>query len=472
MNTTHLVSSFATREFGADLVRIGDLNGDGAPDLLFVQTHNQSKPGTNELLCRTREIRCLTATTIAGEILWQYGEPSLQNGCNTGDMPVQIYDWDGDGENEVLFILQAVYAEMYPEDAPEYRARAKRYEGTATLIVLDGATGQEKASMPVPAPADDSLVFADLTGRGRREDFVVKDSGGENVYGISRTGEFLWHWHGRPWPMAAHKMPHEPKVFVDDPSCEAGHYPAVADIDSDGRDEVFIGYALIDHDGRVLFRKDSDGQHQDAVYVVRLSNGDWRLLFGNGRVHCLAADGTELWHNPLVFHEGQHVVAGRFWADSELQVAVIDRGFPRTPEGAPACLYLFDVETGKEIWRRPQLPGGWCAACMDVRWSGVGDLQEILVYKRNGLQPDTGSPIAIYDGQGEIVAEFDVPADILEDQNTPSGYPGDYYCGRADVWGDSRDEVVVFGRNGVRTYANRRVLPVPTLYNNTLYHGM
>ena len=472
MCTTHLVSSFATREFGADTVRIGDLNGDGAPDLLFTQTHNQIRPGTSELLCRTREIRCLRATTIAGDILWQYGEPSTQNGCNTGDMPVQVYAWDGDGKNEVLFIRQAIYAEMYPEDLPEYRGRAKRYQGTATLVILDGATGQEKALLPLPAPADDSLVFADLTGRGRREDFVVKDAYGENVYGISRSGEFLWHWHGGTWPVAGHNMPHEPRVFVDDPLCEAGHYPTVADIDGDGCDEVFIGYALIDHDGRVLFRKDSDGHHQDAVYTVRLSGDDWRLLFGNHGVHCLSADGTELWHNPLVFREGQHVVAGRFRTDSELQVAVIDRGFPRTPEGAPACLYLFDVETGREIWRRPQLPGDWCAACMDIRWTGTGDLQEILVYKRSGLQPGADAPIAIYDGQGEIVAEFEVPADILEEEHTPSGYPGDYYCGRADVWGDSRDEVLVFGRNGVRIYANRRVLPIPTLYNNTLYHGM
>jgi len=468
---THLMSAFETHLFGADTLRIGDLNGDGAPDLLFAQTHNEAKPGTNELGCRTREIRCLTATTIAGDVLWQYGEPSVQNGCNTGDMPVQVYDWDGDGENEVLFIRQAVYAEMYPGDPAEYRGRAKQYEGTATLVILDGANGREKASLPLPAPADDSLVFADLTGQGRREDFVVKDPYGENVYGISRSGEFLWHWHGGPWPVAGHNMPHAPRVFVDDPKCEAGHYPAVADIDGDGRDEVFIGFALIDHDGHVLFRTDSDGHHQDAVYIARLAGG-WRLLFGNHGVHCLAADGTELWHNPLVFHEGQHVVASRFRDDSELQVAVIDRGFPRTAEGQPACLYLFDLATGREIWRRPQLPGGWCAACMDIRWRGVGDLQEILVYKRNGLEPDTGSPIAIYDGQGEIVDEFDVPAGILEAENTPSGYPGDYYCGRADVWGDSRDEVIVFGRNGVRIHANRRTLTIPTLYNNTLYHGM
>lgn len=473
-SSTFPVSSFATPEFGADTVRIGDLNGDGAPDLLFAQTLNLAKPGTRQLQCRTREIRCLTATTIHGRMLWQWGEPSVQNGCNTGDMPVQVYDWDNDGENEVLFIRQAAYAELYPEDGPGYRGRAKRYEGTATLVVLDGKTGREKASLPIPAPADDSIVFADLTGRGRRQDFVLKDPYGENVYGVSGDGEFLWHWHGGTWPVAAHNMPHGPRVFVDDPKCEAGHYPAVADIDGDGRDEVFFGFALLDHDGRVLFRRDTGGggHHSDANSIARLADGSWRLLFGNHGVHCLAPDGAELWHSPLVFHEAQHVVAGRFRADSPLQVAVIDRGFPRTLEGQPACLYLFDVETGREIWRRPQLPGGWCAACMDIRWSGDAERREILVYKRGQMGRGAASPSAIYDGSGEIVDEIPVPTDILDGDANVSGYPGGYYCSRADVWGDSREEVLVFGRNGLRIHANRRALSVPALYNSTAYHGM
>ena len=468
---THLVSSLETRDFGADAVHIGDLNGDGAPDLLFAQTFTPAKPGTKEILCRTREIRCLTATTVSGEMLWQYGEPSVNNGCNCGDIPVQVYDWDNDGENEVLFIRQAVYAEMYPGDPKDYRGRAKRYEGTATMVVLDGRTGREKTSFPIPAPADDSIVFADLTGRGRREDFVVKDVW-ENMYGVSRTGELLWHWHGGPWPVPGHNCPQDPKVSVIDQQAEVGHYPAVADIDGDGRDEVFIGFALIDHDGRVLFRKDSQEEHQDAVYIIRRADGAWRLLFGNHGVHCLADDGTELWHNPLIFNEAQHVVAGRFRSDSQLQVAVIDRGVPRTPEGKPACLYLFDVETGKEIWRRSQLPGGWCAACLDIRWSGAGDLKEILVYKRGVFDRGVGSPIAIYDGQGSIVDEIDVPAAILDNEQNVTSSPGDYFCCRADLWGDSREEVIVSGRNGVRIHANSRPLAIPTLYNSTRYHGM
>jgi hypothetical protein len=310
-------------------------------------------------------------------------------------------------------------------------------------------TGQEKYSFPIPAPADAGFLFADLTGRGRREDLVVKDEYW-NMWGVSHEGEVLWHWQG-----------------------STGHYPAVADIEGDGCEEVFVGYALIDHDGTEIFKKQWEGwgdgiedpwgvpHHQDATYIVQLSDGSWRLLFGNGGVHCFAVDGTELWHHEL--QEAQHVVCGRFRSDSEVQVAVIDRGYPRTPEGKPADLLLYDIE-GREIWRRTQLPGGWCAACLDIRWRG-GELQDILVYKR-GFE----SPIAIFDGEGNVVDAFDVPAEIV----TPEGslYPGSYYCCRADMWGDSRDEVLVFGIKGMQIYANRRPLAIPTLYNNTLYHGM
>lgn len=428
---THLVSSFETREFGADTVRIGDLNGDGAPDLLYAQC-----------VYGQRAIVCLTAVTIRGEKLWQVGTPDAANSKVYGDLPVAIYDWDNDGHNEVLYIRQARYAEpiLYNNDK-HYRdnkicERARRYEGDATMVVLDGRTGKEKCTFPLPAPADAGFLFADLTGRGRRADLVVKD-GYWNMWGVSHVGKVLWHWKG-----------------------STGHYPAIADVDGDGCDEVFVGYALIDHDGKVLFQKDwagwGDGVedawgvpvHQDAAFIVRLADGSWRLLFGNGGIHCLAVDGTELWHHPL--QEAQHVVAGKYRDDSEVQVAVIDRGYPRTPEGKSADLLLYGMD-GREIWRRPQLAGGWCAACLDIRWSGAGDLKEILVYNRGA-----GAPVAIYDGAGNVV-------DSLPDEG---------YCCRADLWGDSREEVLVFGQDGTQIHANRRLLAIPTLYNNTLYHGM
>ncbi len=429
----HLVSAIDTQDFGAETVRVGDLNGDGAPDLLFAQN-----------VYGSREIRCLTATTILGERLWQTGDPCAANGRVYGDLPVQIYDWDNDGTNEVLYVRQAHYAEPieYRLGDDVIRERARRYEGNATMRVLDGTTGREKASFAIPAPADDCFLFADLTGRGRREDFVVKDRYW-NLWGVAREGEVLWRWEG-----------------------STGHYPAIEDVDGDGHDEVFTGYALIDHDGKPLFQHDAGDAHQDAAYIARLPDGTWRLLFGNHGVHCLTVDGTEVWHQPM--REAQHVVAGRYRTDSPLQVAVIDRGYPRTATGNPAILYLLDLESGQEIWQRRQPMGGWGAACTHIRWAGQGDCQDILVYMRGDRQP-----VAIYDGDGTILDEAEVPPSICSQYDSGEGItPSQHYCSRADVYGDSREEIILFGWKGARIYANARPLAIPTLYNNTLYPGM
>ena len=438
IGTARVVSSFETPDFGSSTVRIGDLNGDGAPDLLFVQ----SEYGP-------REIRCLTATTITGERLWQTGEPSPANGRVYSDLPAQIYDWDNDGANEVLYIRQAVYAEPqeYMNGDCLMRERANRYEGDATLIVLDGRTGKEKTAVSLPAPADDCIVFADLTGRGRREDFVVKDRYW-NLWGVSRDGAVLWHWQGA-----------------------TGHYPAVADVDGDGRDEVFVGYALIDHDGQALFDRHIDrvnaGVHSDANFIAQSPGGEWRLLFGNHGVHCLAPDGRELWGREM--DEAQHVVVGRYSAASPMQVAVVNRGMPRNAQGA-ADLFLFDLETGRELWRRRQPLGGWGANCQAIRWSGNPDRLEILVASRGAGQPD-----AIYDGKGDIVAEFAVPLEFCgtyDSGNLGGVNTGAHYCYRADLYGDSREEVILVGWKGVRIYANARAWQTPTQYNSTVYRGM
>jgi hypothetical protein len=42
----------------------------------------------------------------------------------------------------------------------------------------------------------------------------------------------------------------------------------------------------------------------------------------------------------------------------------------------------------------------------------------------------------------------------------------------ADVWGDSREEVILFGSRGFCVYSNARPLEKPSLYNMTLYPGM
>ena len=425
--TRHLVSSIDVRDFGAETVRIGDLNGNGAPDLLLVQS-----------TYGTREITCLTALTIVGEVLWQTGTPSAENGRIYSDLPVQIYDWDADGRNEVLYARQARYAE--PPYRGGVRERASRYEGEATMVVLDGATGREKQRFALPAPADDCFVFADLTGRGRRRDLVVKDRYW-NVWGVDHGGKVLWQWTGSP-----------------------GHFPALADVDDDGKDEVFVGFALIDDDGRVMFEKDDKGTHQDACYIVRPSDGRWRLLFGNGGIHCLAVDGSQFWHHPL--GEAQHVVAGRFRTDSEIQFAVVDRTpvpSHRRDQDAWAILYLYDLQ-GKEIWRRQQEKGDWCIATLRTNWFGQEASHGVFVYGHGA-----GRPAVIYDGNGQVVETFPM---VYAPRVARADRPDAFYALIADVWGDGRDEVILFNGRGLCIFANACPAAIPTLYNETLYPGM
>ena len=195
---------------------------------------------------------------------------------------------------------------------------------------------------------------------------------------------------------------------------------------------------------------------------LQMPDGAWRLLFGNGGIHCLTPDGSELWHHPL--SEVQHVVAGRFRPDlGPIQFMVIDRGQTvDDSKRSPAKLYLYDLD-GREIWLREQPEGSWVAAIVGIDWSGKGYPHEVLVYNRG-----QGNPAAIYDGSGNIVDTVEMrylSENISEDQKT-------YYCTRADVWGDSRQEVIFFGPRSACIYANARPMAIPTLYNNTLYPGM
>jgi len=424
--SVHRVSLIDVKDFGASVLRIGDINGDGAPDLLLVQS-----------VYATRGITCLTALTIQGKVLWRVGKPSANKTRGYSDLPVQVYDWDNDGVSEVMYIRQA----RYIGGNPKYRERANRYEGNATMVVLDGRTGKEKKTFALPAPADDSFLFADLTGRGRRQDLVVKDRYW-NMWGISADGKVLWHWKG-----------------------STGHFPAVADVDGDGKDEVFVGYTLIDHNGKVMWDHHPAGgkqsPHSDANWIARLPDGSWRLAFGNTGAHLLTADGKELWRVKLP--EAQHVVAGRFRADTPLQFAVVERGMKRTPTDN-AKLHLIGLG-GKTLWTKTLPPGSWGVACEEIDWSGAGEPREMLVYGRRSLK-DFAS---IYNGKGEVIDTLPIPW-----KTPPAKVSGKEvaYATRADVWGDSRQEVIFFGPRGLCIYANTRSFNRSALYNDTIYTGM
>ena len=186
--------------FGSGHLRVGDLNGDGIAEFLLPQDYPQN-----------REIFCLTAMDQDGNILWQYGKPHPECNHVFSDIPVQIYDWDCDGRNEVLFIRQAIYEyatiwrystasylQLKVEDYDDLRwnkdygiERSDTYIGPAQLVILDGATGEEKYVYDIPASADDCLAIGFFDGTGK-PNALVKDRYW-NLWAISNDGQILWH---------------------------------------------------------------------------------------------------------------------------------------------------------------------------------------------------------------------------------------------------------------------------------------
>ncbi len=110
--TLRLVSSIDVKDFGAETARFGDLDGDGAIDVLLVQS-----------IYLTREITCLTALTTEGRVLWRSGKASADNGRIYSDLPVQV--WTVNREADMTRLL-AWGADAIVTDRPDVAARIVR----------------------------------------------------------------------------------------------------------------------------------------------------------------------------------------------------------------------------------------------------------------------------------------------------------------------------------------------------------
>lgn len=389
-----------TPGFGAGKsIRFGDLNNDGRKEIILAQNIRRMR-GDN-----FSEISCLTAIDLDGNVLWQIGEPNPENALVSNDLPLQIHDLDGDGRQEVIF-------------CKDFR-----------IYVLDGETGQVKYSAPTPTapphtgpkmPEDqydrivgDSLYFCDLTGQGTDRDLIIKDRY-NNIWAYTWDLKPLWHYRGN-----------------------CGHYPMAVDIDNDGKDEILIGYALLDHDGTVLWSLDI-GDHADGVAIGKFNQGDeWQFIIA-------ASDEGMYWVNQageVLRHQNvghsQTATIARFIPDSpELQVATV------TFWGNPGIIIFFDADGN--ILRRRELIAPRGTALSPVNWDGLGT--ELLLI--------SGHP---HEG-GMIDYDFDRVVQLPDD-----GHP--YLCYEpVDLTGDARDEILVWDQNSIWIYTQDQPGPAP-VYN-------
>ena len=391
-----LWKTIKTEGFGAARrIYLGDLTNEGNTD--FVLTR----------LCPEKGLAGVTAMSFAGEVLWQRGTlPTPPIPETSGHAPVQVHDIDGDGKNEVILAMDGM------------------------IYALDGATGEEKYSKPLPASSkipdiykeniphwggrygDDketfnarAITFADLTGKGARRDLILSDNYHQTVALDSEFNE-LWRI-----------------VNVH------GHYPIPYRPRNEKRDHILNGYRHVDADGKTVGRVVLT-DHQDAIYAGPLdenATGPDEILMAGGEDGLVHLTQDYDIHQRVMGHV-QRLSIGKFREDvSGLCVSTI------LFHGNRGVVSMFD-STLKRLWTRDYPVVGSTLQPVLFDDSGV----ERMLY--SGIRKSSGHEGGLIDGYGDLVAE-------LPDDG------GAGLCAFAhDFDGDGLDEIMLWDHDQINIY--------------------
>lgn len=386
----------------------GDLDGDRQVEVLSARNVDRNDVHFTSAVAVHR---------LDGTILWRWGDPHIGRRKLHHDVACQIYDWDGDGTNEVVLCTEGA------------------------LVELDGRTGQERRRLPLPKDATDCLVFANLSGNPRATDVLVKTRY-TDLWAYTREGRLLWHVT-RP---AGHLTAHQPVPL---------------DLDGDGRDEIMAGYALLNADGTVRWTLASPGidlkrGHLDCLRVVRAGPNPaaFRLVAtycGANGIALLDGTGRTLWE--IAGHHFESVDVGRVRADVPGLQLVVDIDH-RPPGEGP--IWVIDEE-GHPLG---QILTPYARHHGLLDWTGDG-LDEIVVAEARGL----------FDGQGRRVATL-----ALHDP-APVADPDEKLALVGDFTGDGVPDVALTpgSSSAVFIYRNEQgrkpspPAPLGTGVNFTLY---
>ncbi len=390
---------------------IADLNGDGVYDYVIKQPSANIDP-YEKYWRASPETYKIEAYLADGTFLWRYDMGwAIERGIWYS--PVVVYDLDGDGRAEVC--LKA--GEGDPRDSD-----GRVQSGPEDLLVLDGMTGQEKARVAWPPREDfpsynyasrNQLAVAFLDGK---TPCLIVLRGTYNVIQV-RAYEYhagklreLWRWSDEE----------EGGLYRG----QGAHSMHAADIDDDGRDEIFLGSAVLDDHGVGLW---STGLgHPDHHYVgdIDPDRPGLEVYYGiesrrqkNGCCLVEARTGKVLWGLDL---PTRHVHATGMCADIDGRVPGIESYSSDTDaEKKSNVRWLFDCR-GNLL--RDDLD--WGFGLRTVWWDA--DLQRELL-------------------RGKRIFKYGSDQDVGAVESSAVGF--------ADVVGDWREELIVSQAGELRIYS-------------------
>ena len=418
------VAVWDVRPWGCPAFRVGDFNGDGRNEVLFVQTagahaNEAFDPRFPEVQgyktgVEDQELFCLTLTDGEGNILWQVGEPwALERPFSwNGSNFCEVVDLDGDGQVEVMFVHRA------------------------ELMIYKGATGALYRRHKLP---HSGFYFA----RAVRSDH----SGRYHIFTKSVTTSAT-HSYGNPSLLLDHAF----NVVWEQEVEGAGHGGNTADVDGDGLDELLIGFSLFDHDGTPLWSHSpmSENDHLDDSVIADI-DGDGRFEFAlahdghDAVVH--NADGTERFR--VAMHHCQNIWSGKFFeAEPGLQLAFVDKAIGKAEDRTAAVVSA----DGRELSRHRTM--GYYSV---IGWPTDLGTQS-LIRLEWPVEPDADRRVLWVDPTGRELARLKVRENFYDrfQKYGLDTFPGRgrYFgtCHTAavgDLDGDGRDEFLITDRERV-----------------------
>lgn len=277
----------------AQKVGIADLDGDGKLDFQVKSPDFNTDPYQQPGYWKKSEgTYKLDAFRHDGQFLWRYDMGwAIEQGIWYS--PIVVYDLDGDGKAEV-------FCKAGEGDPREPTGHVMK--GPEFLVVLDGMTGEVRRKLPWPDRegldeynywSRNLLGIAYLDGV---HPHLIVQRGTYRLIKLQAYGPDLnlkWYWEASG----------EHRSYRS----QGMHGMHAADVDGDQRDEIIIGSAVIDDNGKPLWNYGRG--HPDVCYVADIdpSRPGLEIFFGiepgrqsNTVALVEAKTGKLIWGNPEI----------------------------------------------------------------------------------------------------------------------------------------------------------------------------